>query len=176
MSEAGPATDNRPRTDNPALDDAEGGAATEEVDFTFTLGEREIAFVIDEDVYALDAIYGASYLFIDRTYVFLARPSDRKVAVRLRTKEEAGADALEALAGEFANELLNQMLRLRLSRSTMAIREQYMAKAFFARPAHSTIADLLAELDEEELEEEPLEIPVPWNDDKAEAAGGAEDV
>lgn len=151
---------------------AHDDAASEAIDFTYSLGEREIAFVIDEDLYALDAIYGAAYLFIDRVYVFLARPSDRKVSVRLRSKDEASPEALEAVAGEFANELLNQMLRLRLSRSTMAIREQYMAKAFFAQPAHSTIAELLAELDEEELEEEPLEIPVPWDDEKSEEAQG----
>lgn len=144
----------------------------EEVDFTFSLDEREIAFVIDEDLYALDAIYGASYLFVDRCYVFLSRPEERKVAVRLRTKEPADEAALEALAGELANELLNQMMRLRLSRSTMAIREQYMAKAFFAQPANSTIAELLAELDEEELEEDDLEIPVPWAKDGGEDGGG----
>jgi His-Xaa-Ser system protein HxsD len=133
-------------------------------DFTFTLGEREVSFDIDEEVYALDAVYGASYLFVDRCYVFLARPAERKVRVRLRAKGEAGADELEALAGEFANELLNSQLRVRLGRETAAIREQYMARAFFAPRQNATIAELLAELDAEELEEEPLEIPVPWQD------------
>lgn len=136
--------------------------AAETVDFTFELGEREVSFDIDEELYALDAVYGASYLFIDRAYVFLARPSDKKVRVRLRTKEAATAEALEALAGEFANELLNSQLRFRLGRSTAGIREQYMAKAFFGQAQSSTISELLAELDSEELAEDPLEIAVPW--------------
>ena len=100
-------------------------------DFSFELGEREVSFEIDEELYALDAIYGAAYLFVDRCYLFLSRPAERKVKVRLRTKEPAGEAQLEALAGEFANELLNSQLRFRIGRATAGIREQYMARAFF---------------------------------------------
>ena len=132
------------------------------VDFTFELKEREVSFDIDEELYAIDAIYSACYLFIDRAYVFLARPADKKVRVRLRTKDETTPDALEALAGEFANELLNSQLRFRLGRATAGLREQYMARAFFGQQQSSTIAELLAELDSEELAEDPLEIAVPW--------------
>lgn len=141
---------------------SENQAESEAVDFTFQLSEREIAFDIDEELYALDAVYSASYLFVDRCYVYLARPADKKIRVRLRAKEATTEEALDALAGEFANELLNSQLRFRLGRSTAAIREQYMARAFFGGQQSSTIADLLAELDAEELAEEPLEIPVPW--------------
>ena len=142
----------------------------EEVDFTFTLADREVSFVIDEDLYALDAVYGASYIFIDRCYVFLSRPADRKVKVRLRSKEDADETAMEGLAGEFANELLNGQLRFRIGQSTAAIREHYMARAFFTGHRNATVAELLAELDAEELEEEPLDIAVPW--DKASGEGG----
>ncbi len=148
----------------------ENQAEPEELDFTFQLSEREISFDIDEDLYAVDAVYTASYLFVDRCYVFLARPAERKVRVRLRAKEPATEAVLEALAGEFANELLNSQLRVRLGRSTAAIREQYMARAFFGEQKSSTIAELLAELDAEEMAEEPLEIPVPWEQAKEKAA------
>ena len=151
----------------------EQAEAADHVDFTFELSEREIRFDIDEELYALDAIYGASYLFIDRAYVFLARPADKKVSVRLRTKGPATEAQLEALAGEFANELLNSQLRFRLARSTATLREQYMAKAFFGREQSSTIAELLAELDAEELAEEPLEIPVPWEESREKGGSGA---
>ena len=136
-------------------------------DFTFELGEREVSFRLDEELYALDAIYGASYLFIDRCYVFLSRPSERSVQVRLRTKEPSSEAELEALAGEFANELLNSQLRYRIGRATAGIREQYMARAFFGSGPSSTIQDLLAELDAEELAEDTLEVPVPWKEPAA---------
>lgn len=134
----------------------------ETVDFQFELADREIRFVIDEQLYPRDAVYGAAYVFVDRCYVFLDRPADRKVAVRLRAKGGATAADLEALAGEFANELLNQVLRLRVGEATARIREYYMARAFFSNDGKSTIDQLLAELDAEEMAEAPLEVPVPW--------------
>lgn len=140
-------------------------------DFAFDLGEREISFSIDEELYALDAIYGASYLFVDRCYLFLSRPAERKVHVRLRTKEPSSEAELEALAGEFANELLNSQLRFRIGRATAGIRAQYMARAFFGSGGSSTIQDLLAELDAEELAEDALEVPVPWKDSPAQQKG-----
>jgi hypothetical protein len=39
-----------------------------------------------------------------------------------------------------------------------------MARAFFTTPVQSSIDALLAELDAEELEEDDLEISVPWED------------
>lgn len=146
-----------------------GGAETGEL--TCELSERRVSFVIDEELYPRDAIYGAAYLFVDRAYLFLDRPADRMVRVQLRPKAgEAGEEALAALAGEFSNELLNQVLRTRISASTARIREYYFAKAFFTEPDRSGIDALLAELDAEEMEEDPLEIEVPW-ETAAPAAG-----
>ena len=137
--------------------------ATDQVDFDFELSEREIAFELSEELYPLDAVYGASYGFIDRCFVFLTRPGDRRVGVRLRTREPATPAQFEELAGEFANELLNQALRHRISESTLSIRDYYMARAFHAGETRSaTIEALLSELDQEELAAEPLEVPVPW--------------
>jgi His-Xaa-Ser system protein HxsD len=129
---------------------------------TTDLAERRARFEVDESIYPLDTIQGAAYLFLDRCYVFLDRPADRRVAVLLKPKGDAAADtdALEALAGEFANELLNQALRKAVGASNSKIREFILAKAFFSVDAPSSIDKLLAELDAEEME--PLEIPVPW--------------
>jgi His-Xaa-Ser system protein HxsD len=129
---------------------------------TIEQGERRVRFVASEEVYDLDVIQGAAYLFLDRCYVFLDRPGDKRVEIVLRAKGEADAAALEALAGEFANELLNQALRKNIGESNARIREFLMAKAFFSVDAPSTIDRLLAELDAEEMKEDPLEIPVPW--------------
>jgi len=140
---------------------SEGGSA-DMADFEYELSERQIRFVIDEQIYPRDAIYGATYIFIDRCYVLLDRAGDQKVSVRLRTKAASTEAELEALAGELANELLNQVLRLRVGESTSRIREYYMARAFFASDQKSTIDQLLAELDAEEMAEAPLEVAVPW--------------
>ena len=78
-------------------------------------------------------------------------------------KKKSEADlSVEDLLGEFSNELLNQVIRFRLAESTSKIREYYMARAFLSHPAQNSIDALLAELDAEELEEDELEISVPW--------------
>jgi len=142
--------------------------------FEYTLDVRRVSFTIDEDLYPRDALYGAAYLFVERCYVFLDRLEEQKVSVQLTAKGEADEAALEALAGEFANELLNQVLRLRVGQSTARIREYYLAKAFFTEPDRAGIDALLAELDAEELEEDPLEIEVPWETNTAAAAAPTE--
>ena len=99
--------------------------------------------------------------------MFFTRPADKQVGVHLKPKEDGDEAVLENLAGEFANELLNQAIRVRIGESTSTIREYTMARAFFTAPVQSSIDALLAELDAEELEEDDLEISVPWEDSGA---------
>ena len=90
----------------------------------------------------------------------------KQVDVRLKPKDpNARSEAdLEAMAGEFANELLNQLVRIRVGDATRDLREYYMARAFFGDDSSSSIDALLAELDAEELAEDELEVAVPWED------------
>jgi His-Xaa-Ser system protein HxsD len=138
---------------------------TEELEeLTYSTDGTRVSFVLSEELYPRDAVYGAAYLFVDRCFLFLTRPGDAEIEVRLKPKESKDALGLEALAGEFANELLNQVVRARVGESTAQIREYYMAKAFFADSNQTSIDALLAELDAEELDEDPLEISVPWEE------------
>lgn len=130
----------------------------------YTLGPDHVVVEVDEQLYPLEAIYGAAYLFVERCFVFLSRTPSGAVAVRLTTREPASAEALDALAGEFGNELLSQALRLRLSQSTARIREYYTAAALRTAASAPTVDELLAELESEELLEDPLEIMVPWEE------------
>lgn len=139
-------------------------------ELTFQIDDRRVSCTLDESLYPRDAVYGAAYLFVDRCYVFLSRPADARIEVRLKAKKAATQDELEALAGEFANELLNQVIRARVAESTGRLREYTLARALFVDDTRSSIDALLAELDAEELAEEPLEIPVPW--EKVGGSGG----
>ena len=130
----------------------------------YNIADRQVSFNVSEDLFVIDAVYGAAYLFVDRCWLFMSRPSDGVIGVHLKTKEDSDEAGLEALAGEFANELLNQALRVQIADSTSTLREYTMARAFFTTPVQSSIDALLAELDAEELEEDELEISVPWED------------
>jgi len=130
----------------------------------FLLGANQISFDVDEGLYPIEAIYGACYLFIEKCFVFLSRSAPAVVGVRLTPREAGSAADLESLAGEFANELLAQAARVRLAQSTLRIREYYTAAALRSATAAPSIDDLLAELESEELGEDPLEIMVPWEE------------
>jgi His-Xaa-Ser system protein HxsD len=134
------------------------------IQLQYTLSERTVTMDVAESLFTIDAIYGTAYLFVDRCWLFMTRPSDGVVGVNLKTKEDTDEAGLEALAGEFANELLNQAIRVQIADSTSTLREYTMARAFFTTPVQSSIDALLAELDAEELEEDDLEISVPWED------------
>ena len=77
---------------------------------------------------------------------FLTRPADGIVGVNLKSKSDETTEAeLDALAGEFSNELLNQAIRVPAGESTATLREYMMARAFFTTPVQSSIDALLAE-------------------------------
>ncbi len=155
-----------------ALDEQNGRSEAGESRLGFTLGPDSVTFDVDETVYPLEVIYGGCYLFVDRCYVFLSRPSERVVNVRLTSRGPATPAELDALAGEFANELLAQAARLRLSQGTARIREYYTAAALRAAASAPSVDDLLAELDSEELGDDPLDIVVPWEEKAGEKGTG----
>lgn len=145
------------------------------VELRYDLGVGSVDFELSEELYPRQAVYGAAYIFVDRCFVMLSRPGDGRIGVRLKRKgEDADEKALEALAGEFGNELLNQLVRMQLADSTAKIREYYLARAFFPRAENPTIEQLLEELDDEE-EGDTLDIQVPWQD-AGQQQGGKKDV
>jgi len=139
-------------------------AGEQESRLGFSLGPDHVAFDVEESLYPLEAVYGAAYLFVEKCFIFLSRPQDATVRVRLTAREPATAAALDALAGEFVNELLSQVTRLRLSQATARIREYYTAAALRATASAPSVDELLAELESEDLLEDPLEIMVPWEE------------
>ena len=118
-----------------------------------------IKIELDTKVYPLEAIYGASYVFIDRAYVFLDSKKANKVEVFLKSKEKVSKKQLEDLSGEFLNELLNYTLRINLSKTNKKIREYIVEQALFA--AANTEDDLQESLG---YDDDPLGIAIPWEE------------
>jgi His-Xaa-Ser system protein HxsD len=140
----------------------------------FSIAQDHISFEVDESVYPLEAIYGACYLFLEKCFVYLSRPKPQAVTVRLSGRAPASPAELDKLAGEFANEILSQATRLRLSTATARLREYYTAAALRAAASAPSIDDLLAELESEEFGEDPLEIMVPWEEKQGATQNDAE--
>jgi His-Xaa-Ser system protein HxsD len=96
--------------------------------------DHEAMLTIGTALYGTDAVFQACYTFTDRCFFQLSPGDGDAVTVFVRRKCED--DDLEDLVGEFANELLNQRIRIDLFRRTHALREMIVAQAF-------TEADLL---------------------------------
>lgn len=122
---------------------------------------KEIKFTIDLKVYPLEAVYGASYVFIDRAYIFLESLKNSKVEVRFKAKEEN--QEIEKIKNEFFNELLNYALRLKISKHNHKLREFVVSQALFASLGKEK--GILEDKKEKfEFEDDPLGIAVPWEE------------
>jgi His-Xaa-Ser system protein HxsD len=83
---------------------------------------------LDVGLYPRDVLYAAAYVFLDRAYVLLDRLESRFV-VHLRGKRPLDEAMLQAMAGEFENELLAQALRHQVVDANQRIIEDVVAVA-----------------------------------------------
>jgi His-Xaa-Ser system protein HxsD len=125
------------------------------------INKNQIIFYLSPKVYSLEVIYSAANSFLNRAYVLLDCDSDKKIKVELKGKVELSKKQLEALAGEFCNEILNCLLRAEITKSNQKLREYVVASALV-----SSLSAGLAGVDEEvsqgDWREDPLGISVPW--------------
>lgn len=126
---------------------------------------------LDQDLYPVDILYAAAYVFLDRAYVLLDK-SDTRYLVHLRGKQALDEAALRAMSGELANELLAQALRHRVVKANQRIIEGITAIAIAgaagAPPRPAETADLI-DIDqpgEDGFIDDPLAIAPPWQPDK----------
>lgn len=90
--------------------------------------DDELTLLVDENVYAREAVLRACYWFTDRCYLFVSRVDVGRFSVSIRPKSPD--IALQAIAGEFSNALIDYQVRLDIERETHQIRELIVAKAF----------------------------------------------
>ena len=83
---------------------------------------------LDVGLYPRDVLYAAAYVFLDRAYVLLDR-QDPRFVVHLRAKRPLDEATLQAMAGEFENELLAQALRHQVVDANQRIIEDVVAVA-----------------------------------------------
>lgn len=134
-------------------------------DFKVKRGENSLELKINPKIYSLNAIYKTAYFFLDKVYVFLS--GDPKTAIKVNFKaKEANLD-LKKLVDEFYNELLNQLLREKVSYSNSKLREFIVAKALY-NAVPNEVDELLKEVEEEDWQEDPLGIAKTWEEQQRE--------
>lgn len=142
------------------------------------LGEASVTLTVDADIYPLEALYGAAFVFIDRCYVFLDKPAPSRYRVALTARGEVeDPAALRALVGEFSNELLACAWRHQITESNRLLIETVTMQAIGGAMGAPSLDDL-ADFDfTDEGFDDPLGIAQSWEEKhgkKAKAADAGE--
>ena len=138
--------------------------------------DRSVSINLDAELYPLQAVYGASYIFLDRCYVFVDRPAEGSYRVTLSAKEAVEeAEALRALVGEFANELLSCAWRHQITQDNRVAIETVTVQAIAGAMGEPSLDDL-ADFDfTDEALDDPLGIAQSWEEKHGRKAPTPED-
>jgi His-Xaa-Ser system protein HxsD len=126
---------------------------------------RTAALRVDASLYPLGAVYAAAYVFLDRCYVLLDKPDASHLRVSLSWKKGEPPDgALDAMAGEFANELLSCAWRAKIAEESRTVIETTTARALSGAMGAPSLEDLESYEFGDEAFEDPLGIAMSWEE------------
>lgn len=127
--------------------------------------DRSVSMAVDGELYPLQALYGAAYIFLDRCYVFIDRPAPGQYRVTLTAKEAVDeAEALRKIVGEFANELLSCAWRHQVTQDNRVAIETVTVQAIAGAMGEPSLDDL-ADFDfTDEALDDPLGIAQSWEE------------
>ena len=129
------------------------------------VGQASVTLTLDSELYPRAALYGAAYVFIDRCFVHLDRPTPQTWRVTLTRKDPASElPALRELAGEFANELLSCAWRHEITKTNRAMIETVTMQAFGGAMGPPSLEELEAFDFTDEPFDDPLGITQSWED------------
>jgi len=124
---------------------------------------------INPNVYSLDVVRSAAYVFLDKAYIIIDETPDNKIVIYLKPKNESSND----LSMEFYNELLNYAHYSSMVKDNYEIIKMIIQRALFSSDPSmvkdiedSEIENLLKELEEEGDEDIKEVIKEIRDDDK----------
>ncbi|MDD5065806.1 MAG: His-Xaa-Ser system protein HxsD [bacterium] len=121
---------------------------------------NKILFSLNSKITSLEALYSACYVFIDKFYIYLDKKGENFI-VSLQPKTQVKADPRK-VEGEFRNELLNSLLREKITGNNSKIREYIIGQALYSS-VPSEIDEFLSKTGED-YQEDPLGIAIPWEE------------
>jgi His-Xaa-Ser system protein HxsD len=125
--------------------------------------ENSIIINVNPKLYPLEAVYSASYVFLDKAYIQLDGDPEKEILVKLTLKQDGDINQIK---GEFLNELINYADYLKRAEKTKGIREILLQRILLTSetpPVEEDKDDEEIEKVMKELEEEgaldDIEIP-----------------
>lgn len=98
--------------------------------YAWSLDGAHVALRVDTRLFSADALLRTAYKFTDRCYVLLQLDQARPELAWAILAAKPGLRDVQAVVGEFANELVDQQLRERLGREFGPIQTMVVAQAF----------------------------------------------
>lgn len=132
-----------------------------------TVNENSVTITINPKLYALETIYSAGYVFLDRAYILLDGDPKKDILVKLKPKEK---EDLKKLGLEFFNELINYADYQKRAEQTKKIREMLLERALITNDPsviqnNEEFEDNLDDLeDDEDYLDDPEGIAIPWEE------------
>ena len=103
------------------------------------INKNKLVILVDCDIYSLDAVYGASYVFLEKAYIRLQKGKGSNVEIILKSREPINKSAIDKLGDEFMNELLNFSLKSQIAKNNKKIREYIVGRALASALPRDTI-------------------------------------
>jgi len=122
--------------------------------------EGFVRITLNPNIYPLNAIYSAAYVFMDRAYIILDGNPDKEIIVELHPKRPAN---LEGFGRQFNNELLNYCVYQSQSEKFAGVQEVLLQRALETN--YGTEEAEEAEKEPSYLDD-PLGIMKPWSPQK----------
>lgn len=102
--------------------------------------ERSVSFDIPKKIYSMDALRIAAQILSPKIDVYLDESKSAYEVTLKAKRRDAGKEQLEALAGEFGNELLNQEYRFVVGRFNSKISSLIVTQTLMAARGGETPA------------------------------------
>jgi His-Xaa-Ser system protein HxsD len=137
----------------------------------FEVAGSSVHLQVEATSHPIAAICGAAFVFVDRCWVLLDRPDTGHVRVTLAARKPAPPDELEAMAREFAEELVSNTWRAAIENETRGMLVNAVSRAHAAGDNPPTLDDLANyEFTKDAAMDDPLGIAMSW--EEKHAAGG----
>lgn len=131
---------------------------------SLTISKTQATVRVSPKVYPLEAVYSASYVFLDRAYILLDGDPGYEFIIKIRPK--SGTDP-ETLAREFLNELINYADYGERAKNTKALREMILQRAIITNNPETLAQEEEFEdidFDDDDFLDDPEGIAVPWEE------------
>jgi len=121
---------------------------------------------LNSQCYPLESIFATCIGRLEDFYFYLDKSKKGSTIVEIRSKSKnLGEKKLKKIAGEFLNDLAENVLRFKISQRNKKIREYIVKEAlFFSKPYQEMDKVKPAQDSDLVYKEDPLGIAIPWEE------------